>query len=142
MEQLQGNIYRDASGVTHQIQCLSAYGSPKSEMHNMNIANVNAHLHPGFSPATSGSPPCSGTEQSHTQTDSVALEPVSTKEFTRNGTKYYICACGHETKSRGDMSRHHESRKHSLPQYACSCGEKYTRKDARTRHEKKCKGNN
>ena len=140
-DQPQGNIYCGTSGIPQKPQCSSAYGSPPSEVHNMNVANVKTHLHPGFSPATSGSPSCPGTEQSHTQADSMALEPVSTKELTRSGTKYYICSCGHETRSRGDMSRHHESRKHCLPKYTCLCGKKFTRKYGRTRHEKKCKRN-
>ena len=153
--QPQGNIYGDApwvnnSGyqeasfmvkehpdITQFAQCSFTHGSPSFEI--MNSAEVNVPSHPGFILAMSGLPSHSDTGQSHRRTDSVTLEPVSTSECTRNGKKYYICGCGHETRSMGDMSRHHESRKHSFPKYSCLCGKKFTRKDGRTRHEKKCK---
>ena len=128
-------VVREHPDITRKTQRPS---SPSSEMLNVYGANVTAHLHTRSGPAMSDSPR-TGAEQSHRHADSMALGPVSASECTRNGAKYYICSCGHRTKSMGDMSRHHESRKHSSPKYTCFCGKKFTRKDARTRHEKKCK---
>lgn len=55
------------------------------------------------------------------------------------GTKRFLCECGHKTKTKGDMLRHHETLKHAEPKYACSCGVSYTRGDGLKRHQKKCK---
>lgn len=55
------------------------------------------------------------------------------------GTKRFLCSCGHKTKTKGDMLRHHETLKHAEPKYACSCGVSYTRGDGLKRHQKKCK---
>lgn len=52
--------------------------------------------------------------------------------------KRYRCECGHETKTAGDMTRHHETSKHSGARYACPCGKRYFRKDGLTRHERTC----
>ena len=52
----------------------------------------------------------------------------------------YLCECGHRTKTKGDMHRHHETRRHAQPKYACPCGTSYTRGDGLKRHQRNCKG--
>ncbi len=53
------------------------------------------------------------------------------------GTKRFLCSCGHKTKTKGDMLRHHETLRHAEPKYTCPCGVSYTRGDGLKRHQKK-----
>ncbi|KAF8344737.1 hypothetical protein F5887DRAFT_969621 [Amanita rubescens] len=56
-----------------------------------------------------------------------------------HGAKRFLCSCGHKTKTKGDMERHHETLRHAEPKYTCSCGVSYTRGDGLKRHQKKFK---
>jgi hypothetical protein len=53
--------------------------------------------------------------------------------------RYLLCECGHQTKTKGDMLRHHETLKHTQRKYACPCGTNYTRGDGLKRHQRSCK---
>ncbi|KAK2459312.1 hypothetical protein APHAL10511_008667 [Amanita phalloides] len=72
------------------------------------------------------------------------LDPISSQAtqlsystFILNGVQHCRCACGHETRRKGDMLRHHESSKHSLRKHFCSLCEKwFTRPDGLRRHVK------
>ncbi|KAM6496702.1 hypothetical protein JOM56_007175 [Amanita muscaria] len=55
-------------------------------------------------------------------------------------SRQYQCGCGHVTRRKGDMRRHHETRKHAHKSYVCSCGSSFTRSDSLKRHKTKtCK---
>ena len=54
--------------------------------------------------------------------------------------KCFLCECGHETKTKGDMLRHRETLKHAPRKYLCKCGTRYTRGDGLKRHQRDCSG--
>ncbi|KAK2467265.1 hypothetical protein APHAL10511_000814 [Amanita phalloides] len=74
----------------------------------------------------------------YTNSDNVSPQSPIYEIIVDEGVKYFRCGCGHRTKTKADMTRHHKCLKHSEPSYLCRCGKSYTRDDALGRHQKSC----
>lgn len=72
--------------------------------------------------------------------ENAAAQSPSFKVVDTPSARYLLCQCGHQTKTKGDMLRHHETLKHTQRKYACPhCGTNYTRGDGLKRHQRGCK---
>ena len=73
--------------------------------------------------------------------DTVTQSPSFREVVESPSSRFFLCECGHQTKSKGDMQRHHETLKHTQRKYTCPCGANYTRGDGLKRHQRSCKRN-
>lgn len=70
--------------------------------------------------------------------ENTAMQSPSYTVVDSPNSRHFLCECGHQTKTKGDMLRHHETLKHTQRKYACPCGVSYTRGDGLKRHQRSC----